>query len=106
VKNLKLLTALFLATASFSVVGCGSKPDPVATEMGPAPTGPPAGSPYAAATAKPTISPDAFVAKLEGLPKTDRSAYLLENQPVVNAIMAQPEDSPTRVKLTAIMNQH
>lgn len=99
-KNAGLLT---VASLCFVLAGCSNTPDKASADMGPAPTGPPAGSPYGATTA--SMSPDAFVAKLESMPAADRSAFIQANSSVMTSIMGGP-DTPAKTKLTAIINKH
>jgi len=99
--KLKIASLLLIATLSVSLFGC-SKADKDSQDMGPMPTAPPAGF----AGPKPTMSDDAFVAKLQSLPRAERVDYMSQNPGSMKSIMSQSEGSPARQKLQAIIDQH
>lgn len=101
-KKLRMAGGILLASLCLAIMGCSSQTDSDSSSMGPMPTAPPAGF----APAKSGVSPDAFVAKLESLPRGDRPQYIKDNQAVMNEVMAAPDDSPAKQKLQAIINQH
>jgi len=101
-KKLRLAEGVLLASLCLAMMGCSSQQDSDSSSMGSMPTAPPAGY----APAKSDVSPDAFVAKLESLPRSDRPQYIKDNQAAMNEVMSGPDDSPAKKKLQAIISEH
>jgi hypothetical protein len=62
--------------------------------------------PAAYTSNKASMTPDQFIAKMNGMSRDDRAAFISANSATVNQIMAMPDGSPDKEKLTAIINQH
>jgi hypothetical protein len=109
VKSSKTAVALLSACLSVVIMASGcSKGSVDHANMGPAPTQPPGGNPYAPGTAgAQQLSLRAqqdFVDQLGALPRNKRPAFIRDHGTTMTAIQSGP-DSPQKQKLMEILNQ-
>jgi len=108
VNFLRTVVAVSTASLFLAMAGCSNSTNSHDEKsLGPMPTSPPPGSPYASTAAggsdNASMSPSQFLSKLKELPPAQRAAFAKSNSRVVSQIMAGSDESAKKAVSAAMV---